>query len=353
MLEIHAELPLRDFELSAELGIETGCLALAGPSGAGKSTLLRICAGLVRPAAGRVTCDGDVWLDTAAGIDLPPERRDCGFVFQDYALFPHLSAWRNVAYGMRAMRRPERRTAAAELLARFGAADLADAMPQELSGGERQRVALARALACSPRVLLLDEPLSALDGRTRTAATRELIAALRAAAVPALLVTHDFTEAAHVGDEVAVMDRGRIVQRDRPQELSTRPASAFVAEFAGASVLHGAARRGPAGLTAVDLDGGGVVLSTDQAGGRTAATVFPWDVTLEPPGAPAHGSAQNSLPATVVSLAPVGNRLRVGLTAPQPISAEISEAARSQLSLAPGVHVEARWKATATRLTPL
>jgi molybdate transport system ATP-binding protein len=171
--------------------------------------------------------------------------------------------------------------------------------------------------------------------------------------VPVLLVTHDFAEAAHFGDEVAVMDQGRIVQRGPAEALSTRPASAFVAEFAGASVLRGTARRGASGLTAVDLDGGGVVLSTDRAEGRTAATVFPWEVTLEPAGGAVHGSAQNRLTATVTSLAAIGNRLRVGLAAPQPLSAEVTERARERLALEPGAVVEAHWKATATRLTPL
>ncbi len=353
MLEVETRMSLREFPLDVALTVETGCLALAGPSGAGKTTVLRACAGLVRPAAGRVRCDDETWLDTAAGIDLPPERRSCGYVFQDYALFPHMTAWQNVAYGMRAAGRRERRRRAEELLARFGAERLAAARPAELSGGERQRVALARALAPAPRALLLDEPLAALDGRTRAAATRELAAVLREAAVPAVLVTHDFAEAAHLGDEVAVMDHGRIVQRGPAEELSTRPASAFVAEFAGASVLRGTARPGPAGLTVVDLDGGGTVVSTDLAEGRTAATVFPWEVTLELTGAAEHGSAQNRLTVTVTSLARVGNRLRVGLAAPQPLSAEVTEPALRRLPLEPGSVVEAHWKATATRLTPL
>src|SRR5207248_2599263 len=134
-------------------------LALAGPSGAGKTTVLRVIAGLARPRAGRVDC-GETWLDTARGIDLPPERRGCGFVFQHHALFPHLSAWRNVAYAAD-------RGRALELLDRFGIAHRADARPHELSGGERQRVALARAMAARPRALLLDEPFGALDPRTR------------------------------------------------------------------------------------------------------------------------------------------------------------------------------------------
>ena len=188
------------------------CLALAGPSGAGKTSVLRVAAGLLRPERGRVECDGETWLDTERGIDVPPERRRCGYVFQEYALFPHLNAWQNVAYPLRGMRRSDRRERAHALLERFGIGGLADARPRTLSGGERQRVAVARALARPPGVLLLDEPLSALDARTRAGAARELESVLREVEVPALLVTHDFAEAARLGDRVGVVDAGRVVQ---------------------------------------------------------------------------------------------------------------------------------------------
>src|SRR3954471_7499288 len=176
-------------------------LALAGPSGAGKTSLLRVIAGLAPAPRGRVDCGDVTWLDSARGIDVPPEQRRCGLVFQDLALFPHLSALRNVAYA-------SDRATALGLLERFGVADRAEARPRELSGGERQRVALARALAAAPRALLLDEPLSALDARTRARAARELAKTLAEAGAPALLVTHDFEEAALLGDSVAVMDGG-------------------------------------------------------------------------------------------------------------------------------------------------
>jgi molybdate transport system ATP-binding protein len=206
-------MPLREFELSLELAVAPGeRLALAGPSGAGKTTLLRIVAGLLRPASGRVALGEEVWLDTAAAArEVPAERRRCGVVFQDYALFPNLSAWRNVAYGMKLPRR-ERRRRAEELLDRFGVAALADARPGSLSGGERQRVALARALAIEPRALLLDEPLSALDPDTRQEAQRELDGLLAELPIPVLLVTHSREEAALLADRIAVIDRGRIVK---------------------------------------------------------------------------------------------------------------------------------------------
>jgi molybdate transport system ATP-binding protein len=351
VLELDARLRLGEFALDAALSAAPGeCLALAGPSGAGKTSILRIAAGLLRPESGHVRCGGETWHDGASGIHVPPERRRCGYLFQDYALFPHLSAWRNVGY---ALPRAGRRERAEELLGRFGLAARADARPAELSGGERQRVALARALAAEPRALLLDEPLSALDSRTRARAARELAATLRAAGVPALLVTHSFAEASLLGDRVAVVDGGRIVQVGSATDLAARPASAFVADFTGAVVMTGSARRGGDGLTLVALDGGGEVASTDEASGRAAVSVQPWEVSLAPPGEPRAGSAQNRLDATVESITTVGNRVRVGLAAGQPLVAEVTGAAVRDLALAHGSRVAATWKAAATRVVAL
>ena len=351
MLRAEARLALPRFELAAALAVDEGrCLALAGPSGAGKTTLLRIVAGLVRPQAGRVTCGERVWLDTERGIDLPPERRRVGYVFQDYALFGHLTAAANVAYPLRDLGRRERRERAHELLERFGLADVAGARPRTLSGGERQRVALARALARRPDVLLLDEPLSALDPRTRGRAGRELAATLRDTGVPTVLVTHDFSEAATFGDRVAIVDDGRIVQEGAPAMLAARPASAFVADFTGANVLTGTAHRAGEALTRVALDGGGELWSADRAEGPVAASVYPWEIELAPVDVPHTGSARNRLVAEVVAITALGDRVRVALTAGQPLAAEVTAAAAGELSLAPGTRVVAVWKATATRL---
>jgi molybdate transport system ATP-binding protein len=336
--------------LDVELSVEPGeCLALVGPSGAGKTSVLRAIAGLLRPARGRVVCGEDTWLDTASNVDVPPERRGCGYLFQEYALFPHLSAWRNVGY---ALPREHRRERAHELLERFGLGDRGHARPHELSGGERQRVALARALAPRPRVLLLDEPLSALDARTRARASRELGAALRDAGVPALLVTHDFGEAALLGTRIAVLDAGRIVQQGAASELAAAPASAFVADLTGAVVLTGSARPGGDGLTLVDLDGGGQAASIDAGSGRVAVSVHPWEIALAPAGDRSSGSAQNRVDAEVTSVTHVGNRVRVGLEAGQPLVAEVTEPAVRALGLHPGARVSASWKAAATRLVP-
>ena len=340
-------------DLDVRFAVERGrCLALAGPSGAGKSTILRLLGGIVRPDRGRITCDGDVWVDTASGAWWPPERRRCGYVFQDYALFPHLSAWRNVAYGLRSKPARERRAAAMSMLERFGLADRADAKPATLSGGERQRVALARALAPSPAVLLLDEPLSALDARTRADAGRELTAILGSLDLPVVLVTHEFNEAALLGDRIGVIDRGRIIQMGSASDLAAAPASAFVADFTGAVVLTGMARGIDGGLTVVDLDGGGVARSTDRGSGRVALSVYPWEITISANVA-ADDSAQNCVRARINSVTTVGNRVRLGLSGGQPLVAEVTGKAVDELQLSPGAEVVASWKATATRLVSL
>jgi molybdate transport system ATP-binding protein len=354
VLRVEATTRLGSFELDVALEAPAGrCLALAGPSGAGKTSVLRIVAGLVRPERGRVACGERTWLDTERGIDVAPERRRCGYVFQEYALFGHLSAWQNVAYGLGRLPRAERRRRALELLDRFGIADLADARPRTLSGGERQRVALARALAPEPRALLLDEPLSALDARSRASAGRRLHAVLRDAGVPALLVTHDFTEAALLGDRVGVLDGGRVLQEGTAGELAAAPASAFVADFTGAVVLTGTVAGRADGLTRVALDGGGTVFSTQPGAGPVAVSVYPWEVALEPRGSPRVGSSQNHLDVEVLSITAVGDRIRVGLAAPQPLTAEISEPSARDLALRPGGRAVATWKAAATRLLAL
>ena len=355
MLRAEAHATLGQLELAVAAEVESGtCLALAGPSGAGKTSVLRVIAGLLRPRRGRVRCGEQLWLDTETGRDLPPERRRCGYLFQDYALFPHLSAWQNVAYPLRGLARDQRRRRAHELLERFGLDRLAGARPRTLSGGERQRVALARALARRPDVLLLDEPLSALDSRTRGRASRELATVLRELEVPTLLVTHDFGEAAQLADRVAIMDRGRVVQEGTPSELAGAPGSAFVADFTGAVVLSGSARPGPDGLTLVELDGGGSIVSTDAAEGRVGASVHPWEVSIQlDDAATPRGSAQNRLPAEVVTVTEIGNRVRLGLAASQPLVAEVTRASVQELGLRPGARVSATWKAAATRLVSL
>jgi molybdopterin-binding protein len=350
-LDVGLRAPLRSFELDLELTAgPAAALALAGRSGAGKSTALRMIAGLLRPSYGLVRLDGETLLDTDVRVDVPAERRRIGYLFQHGALFGHLSAWRNVAYGIRGAGRGERRPRALDLMDRFGIAHLADARPGDLSGGERQRVALARVLAAEPRALLLDEPLAALDPSTKSAVGRELSEAIAAASVPTVVVSHDFGELAQLASEIAVLDHGRIVQRGSAAELAAKPESALVADFVGAIALAGMARPSPDGLTLIDLAGGGQLRSSDPGVGPVVATVYPWEIELEPPDAERRGSALNRLAAEVTSVTEIGGRARVGLAAPQPLAAEVTVASLRRLGLRPGARVVASWKATATRV---
>lgn len=350
MLALEAQARLGELGLDAAFEVgDSECLALVGPSGAGKSSLLRVAAGLLRPRTGTVRCGSQTWLDTRRGIELPPDRRRVGYLFQDYALFGHLSAWRNVAYGIAGVSRAQRRSRAHGLIERFGLADMADAKPATMSGGERQRVALARALAREPELLLLDEPLSALDASTRARSGRELVALLAGAAVPAVIVTHDFEEAALLADRIAVIASGSVVQSGSATDLAAAPGSAFVADLTGAVVMTGAARA-QGDLTVVDLDGGSAVTSTDHALGPVAVTVHPWEISLEPEQSERLGSARNRIDVRVTSITTVGNRVRVGLMGPQPMAAELTTPGAAGLQLTPGTRAVAAFKATATRL---
>jgi molybdate transport system ATP-binding protein len=328
-LFLHFSVPLRSFELKMALPVER-TVALVGPSGAGKTSVLRVVAGLLEPATGGVSLDGVSW------NRLPPERRRVGFVFQDYALFPHLSVRGNVAYA----------GAVGDLLERFRIAHLADAHPRELSGGERQRVALARALARDPAVLLLDEPLAALDAHTKSEVRGELSELLRELSLPTLLVTHDYEDAAALADEVGVLVDGKLRQVAAPAELVARPSDAFVASFTGANLLRGRAHRGE--LTEVVLDGGERIFSTDDADGEVGVVVYPWEVSIA--RAHADDSALNVIRGEVGSVVEIGNRVRVRVG---PVTAEVTASSAERLELSRGGVAYATFKATGTRLVPL
>ena len=337
--DIHHRLRAFDLELTLAVGDET--LALVGPSGAGKSTFLRAVAGLERPQRGRVALDGEAWLDTERGVDLPPERRSVGLVFQEYALFPHLSVRRNVAFGGASAAEVD------ELLERFGIAQLAAARPDAISGGERQRVALARALARRPRVLLLDEPLSALDAHTRGAVRAELRELLAGLGLPVVLVTHDFEDAATLADRVGVLVGGSLLQLGTPAELVAAPVDPFVARFTGANLVRGTSTGPSGGLTEVVLDVGGTMWSTDAVRGRVAIAVHPWEISLSRT-AP-DDSAVNHLRAPIASITSLGNRARVAVG---PLVAEVTAGSVERLGLREGDVVVASFKATAARLVP-
>jgi ABC-type sulfate/molybdate transport systems ATPase subunit len=335
-LEASFLLPLRSFTLRAELSVDR-TVALVGPSGAGKTSVLRAVAGLVQPAAGRIALGGDVWFDSERRLFRRPDERRVGLVFQEYALFPHMTVRQNVLYGG-----PNR---ADEYLERFRISHLAKAKPGQLSGGERQRVALARALARDPGVLLLDEPLSALDAHTKVAVRSELQELLRELGLPTLLVTHDYEDAAALADQVGVIVEGELRQFASPQELVARPADGFVAAFTGANLLHGIARPGRDGLTEIVLESGETIWSVDEGQGTVEAVVYPWEISVA--HAHAADSAQNVIRGEIRSLAYVGNRVRVRIG---PLTAEVTVAAVEKLDLAVGTPAVASFKATGTRL---
>ncbi|MEP6909777.1 MAG: ABC transporter ATP-binding protein [Actinomycetota bacterium] len=335
-LQFDLTVPVRSFDVEVALDVGRETVALVGPSGAGKTTLLRALAGLTRPSRGRIEVDGETWLDGKRS--LRPEARSVGYVFQEYALFPHLTVERNVSFGA---------AAHPYLLERFGLAGLRKAKPGQLSGGEKQRVALARALAREPKVLLLDEPLAALDAHTRGRVRAELAGHLREAGLPTILVTHDFMDAAALGNRIGVLVDGKIVQMGTATELIAAPESSFVAEFAGSNLLHGIGRPGRGGLSEVALEDGTTFLSSDVGTGPVGLVVHPWDISVA--RALADDSAQNHLSGTITSMIPLGNRMRVTVG---PLTAEITAASAEQLRLAVGETVVASFKATATRLMP-
>ena len=341
-LSLRFDHPLRSFRASADLTVERGeTVALVGPSGAGKTTMLRVVAGLLRPAFGFVALDDIVLLDTQRQIDVAPEHRRVGYLFQEYALFPHLDVWHNVRFGAR------RAQDVGPLLERFRIEGLARARIRELSGGERQRVALARALAREPALLLLDEPLSALDAHTRAGVRAELRELLDDLGLPTILVTHDFEDAATLANRVGVISDGEILQLDTPTDLVAVPRDAFVASFSGATVLPGHVVEIRDGLSHVALDGGLSLWSADEGEGPVNVAVYPWDISLG-----VHvpdDSRMNHVSAAVVSVAPMGNRTRVRVG---PIVAEITAASAERLDLRPGVVAVASFKATAARLFP-
>jgi molybdate transport system ATP-binding protein len=302
---------LRAFELDVDLSIGAETVALVGPSGAGKTTILRAIAGLRKPDRGRIALGERAWYDSVARVDLAPEQRSVGLVFQEYALFPHLTVRANVAFGGTAR--------VDELLERFHITQLANAKPATLSGGERQRVALARALARDPSVLLLDEPLSALDAHTRAIVRDELQDLLAELALPTLLVTHGFGDASALADRIGVVIEGRLRQIGTAGELTDRPADAFVVSLTGGNLLTGTALARSGAGSEVALDVGGVVYSDQRASGRVAVAVYPWEITVR---AAADGDgSRNEIVAPVASLTPEGGRVRVRMG---PLTAECS-----------------------------
>jgi molybdate transport system ATP-binding protein len=347
-LQARVELSLGQLHLDVAVAVATGELVvLLGPNGAGKTTLLRALAGLVALTDGRVVLDEVVLEDTAAGVRVPTERRPIGFVFQDYLLFPHLSALENVAFGLRArgVPRAEARRRAGAWLGRVGLGDHARSRPAALSGGQAQRVALARAMVADPRLLLLDEPLAALDAATRNEVRRDLRRHLASFDGTRLLVTHDPLEAMTMADRLVVLEDGQVTQTGTAAQVSARPRSRYVAELVGVNLFRGHA----AGHT-VRLAGGASLVAADDHQGEVFAAVHPHAVALHR-RAP-EGTPRNVWAGTAEALEVVGDRVRVRVTGQVPIVAEVTPAAASELRLADGGPVWAAVKATEVTVYP-
>ncbi len=332
------------FDLDVDLGIESReTVVLVGPNGAGKTTVLSLLSGLVPLDDGRITLDGLVLDDPRNGDWVPTERRSIGYVFQDHLLFPHLSALDNVAFGPQAQgrrRRDARRDAWASL-ERLGLAGRAGARPRELSGGEAQRVALARALARAPRLLLLDEPLAALDATTRIGVRRDLRRHLAEFDGPCLVVTHDPVDAMALADRVIVIEHGRTVQTGTLAELRAAPRSRYVADLVGINLY-----RGTLAGSRIALTGGAelVVVNDDDQAGEVFAVVRPDAVALHRDRP--EGSPRNTWMATVTTVDHEGPRARVTLEGPLSITAEITERAALDLAVTVGSHAWVSVKAT-------
>ncbi len=338
-LDAHLQVRRSSFTLDLPLQVPAGeVVALLGPNGAGKSTSLQALAGLTALSAGHVTLAG------RPVQHLPPAARRVGLVFQDHLLFPHLSARENVAFGLRAqkVRKALARSRADAWLQRMDLGGQAERRPDQLSGGQQQRVALARALATDPALLLLDEPLSALDAATRMAVRTDLRRHLDAFAGCTVLVTHDPLDAMVLADRLVVLEHGRVVQEGTPAQVARAPRTDYVARLVGLNLYRGTAA---AGL--VSVHGGGTLTTTDAVDGAVFAAFAPSTVVLH--AVAPTGSARNAWSGRVAGLELHGDTVRVRLDACPPVLADVTPAAVAELGLHVGAPVWAAVKATEVR----
>jgi molybdate transport system ATP-binding protein len=348
MLTAEVTVRLGTLDLDVSMQAAPGeIVAVLGPNGAGKSTFLRAVAGLIPLNRGRIGLDEIALEDVERGIHLPPERRPIGVVFQDYLLFPHLTALENVAFGLRArgLSARDARARAGSWLDRLGVGEVADARPRALSGGQAQRVALARALATDPRLLLLDEPLAALDASARGAVRRDLKRHLTSFSGIRIVITHDPLEAVALADRLVILEGGRIVQTGSPAEVTQRPRSRYVADLVGVNLLRGTAAAGQ-----IALSGGASLQSADDFEGEVFAVIHPRAVALH--RARPEGSPRNVWRGRASALDFQGDRLRVGLDGEMPIVAEVTPAAVRELDLAEGGEIWVSVKATEITVYP-
>jgi len=343
-LVVDAEVRRGEFTLAVALAAAPGqVVGLLGPNGAGKSTLLSAVAGLTPVASGRITLDDEVLDDADAGTFVEVSDRPVGFVFQNYRLFPYLTVAENVAFSPRArgMGRRAARAAAGYWLDRLGLASLAGRKPDQLSGGQAQRVALARALAGQPALLLLDEPLSALDAGTRLDVQAELKRHLADFTGPCLLVTHDPLEALVLADRLIVLEDGRVVQEGSPAQVARQPATDYVAKLIGLNLYPGRADGSQVTLTA----GGSFVVPDQGQHGEVLTAVRPSAIVVST-RRPDSASARNTWPAKVTGLTLLADRVRLDLDGQPPALVDVTPAAVAELSLGPGSPVWLSVKAT-------
>ena len=335
-----------DLSLDLSLGADPGeVVAVVGPNAAGKSTLLRTLAGLVPLQRGRIELDGRVLDEPSAGAFVPPEQRSVGLVFQDHLLFPHLDARDNVAYGIPGERRAAR-AAADALLDQHRLGYLAGVRPGRLSGGQAQRVALVRTLATEPSLLLLDEPLAALDAQTRALVRRDLRQSLAGFAGVRVLVTHDPVDAFALADRVVILEAGRVTDEGTPAEIAGRPRTDYAAELMGTNLV-----RGTAGGTTVVTASGAPLVTATTADGPVLAVISPTAVSLH--GQHPEGSPRNVWEGRVTHLDRRVDRVHVHVDGPVPLIADVTPAAIDALALADNSPVWVAVKATEIAVYPV
>ena len=327
---------------------------LFGPSGSGKTTALRCIAGLERPDRGYIRFGNETWFDSERGIFVPPQKRRVGYLFQDYALFPHLTVAKNIGYGLRGISRAERALAVERMMSVLGLTCLANRYPSQISGGQQQRVALARAVVCRPRMLLLDEPLSALDAPTRDQLRGQLRHSLEELRTPGLLVTHDRMDALALGDYMVVLEDGRVCQSGPVQEVFSKPADLSVARIVGVDTVERAkvvevanglamVRVGPVQLAAVASNG------IDE---EAYVCIHAEDVILKRVDSLPQTSARNCLAGRIHSLDREGPMMRVMLDCGFPLKALVTKQACQDMRLKEGDEVQALLKAASIHLVP-
>lgn len=337
------------FHLDVSIVIPSGkTVALLGPNGSGKSTAVAALAGLVSLDQGRISLGGVILDDPNHVVYVPPEARKIGVMFQDYLLFPHMTVIENIAFGLRTRQwsRAAATAKAMEWIDRLGLTGFEGRKPANLSGGQAQRVALARALVIEPELLLLDEPLSALDVTTRIELRRDLAEHLESFDGPRLLITHDPTEAFLLADEIHIIENGRIAQAGTPDDIRLRPRTRYVADLAGSNLV-----RGVAGDGVIETAGHLLHIADHSVSGPVLATIRPSAITVhlrEPEGSP-----RNSWKTSIDLLEHLGDRVRLRVDAPLPLTAEITELATKSLHLAEGVQVWVSIKATEIGVEPV